>query len=305
MFNLNRSILRQALDLSPVATIIVDTRKPFAEVVYANQAFEAMSGFDVAELVGCRWDRLLAAGQTSEFDCDRAMAIQCHHRLGVSDCISLNMLPLFDQPGTPRFWMGVERPAYQAEETAGDTERDALFAVLRDARVHLRRLDGRDSATGILSRRAFDDILDRDWALAQRDQRALTLILFKLDCFDEYRQVFGRHAADACLQKVAHALTGSLRRASDLVARFGDDEFSVLVAQSDESKVREFSLAIAAKVRGLSIHHPRSSVDRFITVTCGVASAVPGGTDTVSTLIEKAEAALTAGHQDDSSFGVI
>ncbi len=305
MFNLNRSILRQALDLSPVATIIVDTRKPAAEVVYANQSFEAMSGFDVAELVGCRWDRLLADGQAREFDCERLLDIQCHPRLGVSDCIRLNMLPLFDQPGTPRFWMGVERPVHEAEENAGDGERDALLAVLRDARVHLRRLDGRDSTTGILNRRAFDDFFDRDWALAQRDQRALTLILFKLDYFDDYRQVFGRHAADACLQKVAHAITGSLRRASDLVARFADDQFSVLVAQSDEAKVREFSVAIAAKVRGLSIHHPRSSVDRFITVACGVASAVPGGPDTVITLIEKAEAALVAGPKDDRSYGVI
>jgi len=201
--------------------------------------------------------------------------------------------------------MGVERPVHEAEEMAGYGERDALLAVLRDARVHLRRLDGRDSTTGILNRRAFDDILDRDWALAQRDQRALTLMLFKLECFDEYRQVFGRHASDACLQKVAHAITGSLRRASDLVARFADDQFSVLVAESDEAKVREFSVAIAAKVRGLSIHHPRSSADRFITVACGVASAVPGGSDTANTLIEKAEAALVAGPKADRSLGVI
>jgi len=305
MFNLNRSILRQALDLSPVATIIVDTRKPSPEVVYANQAFEAMSGFDVAELVGCRWDRLASGEQAGEFDCERAVDVQCHHRLGVSDCITLHMLPLFDQPGTPRFWMGLERRDLASDANGGDNERDALLGILRDARVHLRRLDGRDSTTGILNRRAFDDILDRDWALAQRDQRALTLILFRLDCFDEYRQVFGRHAADACLQKVAHAITGSLRRASDLVARFADDQFGVLVAQSDEAKVREFSATIAAKVRGLSIHHPRSSVDRFITVTCGVASAVPGSSDTVGKLIDRATDALGRESDSNQSLGAL
>jgi diguanylate cyclase (GGDEF)-like protein len=288
-----------------VATIIVDARKPVAEVVYANQAFEAMSGFDVAELVGHRWDRLLADGQTSEFDCERVMNIQCHDRLGVADHLSLNMLPLFDQPGVPRFWMGVERPTLETAAVAADNDRDALLAVLRDARVHLRRLDGRDSITGILNRRAFDDILMRDWVLAERDQRALTLLVFKVDNFDEYRQIFGRHAADACLQKVAHAITGSLRRASDLLARFADDQFSVLVTQSDEAKLREFSASIAAKIRDLSIHHPRSMVDRFITVSFGIATAVPGGADTIDTLIEKATSSLAPGLNDTTSAGVL
>lgn len=305
MFNLNRSVLRQALDLSPVATIIVDARKPVAEVVYANQAFEAMSGFDVAELVGHRWDRLLVDGQSSEFDCERVMNIVCHHRLGVADHISLNMLPLFDQPGVPRFWMGVERPTLETAAIAADNDRDALLAVLRDARVHLRRLDGRDSATGVLNRRAFDDILERDWVLAERDQRPITLMLFKVDSFDEYRQIFGRHAADACLQKIAHSITGSLRRASDLLARFADDQFSVLVTQSDEAKLQEFSASIAARIRGLSIHHPRSTVDRFITVSFGIATAVPGGADTIDTLIEKATSAIAPGLKHNPSAGVL
>jgi diguanylate cyclase (GGDEF)-like protein len=305
MFNLNRSVLRQALDLSPAATIIVDTRKPLAEVVYANQAFEAISGFDVAELIGVRWEQLLVPGQSNELTSECGIEIQCHHRLGVSDHISLNMLPLYDQPGSPRFWMGIECAVPEAVPGGEENERDALLAVLRDARVHLRQLDGRDSTTGILNRRAFDDILSRDWGIARREQRALTLILFKLDCFNEYREVFGRHAADACLQKVAHAITGSLRRASDLVARFADDQFSVLVAQSDEEKVREFSITIAAKVRGLSIHHPRSSADRFITVSSGVASVVPGSQDSIDTLIERATLALQKGQQQDTSFGLL
>jgi len=301
MFSLNKSVLRQALDLSPAATVIVDTRKPLPEVVYANQAFEAVSGFDVAELVGLRWDQLLVPGQNDEFACERIVDIKCHHRLGVSDTISFNMLPLYDQPGNPRFWMGIERQAFEEEAAASDNERDALLGVLRDARIHLRQLDGRDSTTGILNRRAFDDILNRDWGMARREQRALTLILFKLDCFNEYREVFGRHAADACLQKVAHAITGSLRRASDLVARFADDQFSVLVADSDEAKVREFSITIAAKVRGLSIHHPRSTVDRFITVSCGVATAVPASPESVNLLLERATLALQPQSVDQPS----
>ena len=171
--------------------------------------------------------------------------------------------------------------------------RAALPAALRDARMHLRRLDGRDSATGILSRHAFDDLLQRDWVLARREQRSLGLMLFQLDGFDAYREVYGRHAADSCLRKVAHAITGSLRRAGDLTARFQDDQFVVLISQGDENKIADLAAAIAGKVRGLSVHHPRSPVDRFVTVSFGVAVGIPASTGSVNVLVEQAEESLT------------
>ena len=62
MFNLNKRILEQALDLSPVATVIVDLKAKPTQIVYVNQAFEALSGFDGGELRGHSWQELLADG---------------------------------------------------------------------------------------------------------------------------------------------------------------------------------------------------------------------------------------------------
>jgi diguanylate cyclase (GGDEF)-like protein len=199
------------------------------------------------------------------------------------------MLPLYDQPGTPRFWVGTEQQVSAPELAHQDSEREALLAVLRDARMHLRRLDGRDSATGILNRRAFDDILQRDWVMARRANRNLSLMILRVDGFDAYREVYGRHAADSCLRKVAHAITGSLRRAGDLAARFADDQFVVLIGNGDEANTLRMAEDITAKVRGLSIHHPRSPVDRFITVSFGVASVVPASSQSATTLVEQAQ----------------
>jgi len=288
MFSLNKNIFKQALDLSPVATVIVDIHRSSGTVSYANQAFEAMSGFDASELIGRSWEDLIGADDAEgKSDSERVAKLQCHPRLGVSDNLVLDMLPLFDRPGNPRYWVGTERQAMDAEAGSQDAERDALLSVLRDARMHLRRLDGRDSTTGILSRRAFDDMLQRDWVLARRDQRSLSMMLFRIDAFNEYREVFGRHAADSCLRKVAHAITGSLKRAGDLTARFEDDQFAVLVAQDDEAKIADFAISIAGKVRGLSIHHPRSAVDRFVTLSVGVAAVVPAGNNGPNSLIKK------------------
>jgi len=279
MFNLNKRILKQALDLSPVATLIVDLNAPLKLVAYANQAFEALSGYDASELIGHSWTELTGKQEDTKETCEQMVELGCHPRLGVSDRLFFDMLPLYDRPGTPRYWVATERPVHDADSESQDSERDALLAVLRDARMHLRRLDGRDSATGILNRRAFDDLLQRDWVMARREGRSLGLLLFQLDAFEAYREVYGRHAADSCLRKVAHAITGSLRRAGDLAARFGDDQFAVLVAQSEVDKAADLAESIAGKVRGLAIHHPRSTIDRFVTVSFGAGSLVASGTN--------------------------
>ena len=176
------------------------------------------------------------------------------------------------------------------------------MGVLRDARMHLRRIEGRDSATGIVNRRAFDDIFQRDWVMARREKRSVGIMLFRLDAFDGYREVFGRHAADSCLYKVAHAITGSLRRGGDLAARFSDDQFAVLIAEDDESRVSEFAGCIAEKVRGLAIHHPRSLVDRFVTVSYGFAAMVPADATTTATLIEAASEELLKEFFEDKNL---
>lgn len=303
MFDLEKNVLRQALDSAPVATVIIDRNATVAVIAYVNHAFEAMSGFDVAELVGQPWGALLV-GEDDSPTSEHIAELECHPRLGVSDQLRLEILPLYDRPGTPRYWVGTERQT-EPDNRVDDSEREALLGVLRDARMHLRRLDGRDSATGILSRRAFDDIFQRDWVMARREQRSLGIMLFRLDAFDGYREVFGRHAADSCLYKVAHAITGSLRRAGDIAARFSDDQFAVLITEDNEEMVSGFAASIAGKVRGLSIHHPRSLVDRFVTVSYGFAAMVPAEAATANTLVEAASEKLHKEFFEDQNLSAL
>lgn len=295
MFNIGKSILRQALDLSPVATLIVDRHGSLKRVAYANQAFEALSGYDASELLGRKLSSLISSDEHADTVGEHEVEIKCNPRLGVAERLAFNVLPLYDRPGTPRYWLATEQNCFESGSEYPDGDREALLSVLRDARMHLRRLDGRDSTTGILGRRAFEDLLQRDWVMARRERRSLGLMLFRIDSFEAYRELFGRHAADACLRKVAHAITGSLRRASDLAARFSDDRFAVLVAEDDHAKLIEFAASIAGRVRGLSIHHPRSVADRFVTVSTGSAIIVPATDKSPASLIEQAEAGLSAG----------
>lgn len=275
MFSLSKNIIKQALDLSPVATVIVDLKSRNQPVMYVNQAFEALSGFDASELLGRPWHQLVTSTVESSHEHSGLAELRCHPRLGASEHLQLDLLPLYDRPGEPRYWVATEQQQVPGQFEQADRERESLLAVLRDARMHLRRLDGRDSATGVLNQRAFRDLLQRDWVMARREQSSVALLVFQLDSFPGYRDVFGRHSADACLRKVAHSITGSMRRAGDLTARLSDDQFVVLMGQADLVQARELASQIASRVRGLAIHHPRSTQDRFVTVSSGCASIVP------------------------------
>jgi two-component system chemotaxis family response regulator WspR len=105
------------------------------------------------------------------------------------------------------------------------------------------------------------------------------LASFSLDNFDKYLEVFGRHAADTCQRRVAQAIRRCLRRASDVAARVNSengDRLVVLSHSADEAGVREFASRIAKTVRELGLHHPRSKVARYVTVSYQTSVKAPG-----------------------------
>ena len=82
------------------------------------------------------------------------------------------------------------------------------------------------------------------------------------------------------------------RSSGDFAARYGSDQFAVLVGSADESQALELAERVAQKVRNLSIHHPRSPVARFVTVSYGVASEIPAWTAASTTIFDQAEEQL-------------
>jgi diguanylate cyclase (GGDEF)-like protein len=181
-----------------------------------------------------------------------------------------------------------------------------LFYGLRVAFIQSRHLDmqragdlsalrleqqvGRDPLTGIANRATLDTRLREALQEGTRTGQCCSLLMIDIDFFKQYNDSFGHVAGDACLVRVASALSSQLR-ACDLVARYGGEEFVVVLMDASAERAFEAGKRMASVIERLDIRHSCSPYER-ITVSIGIA------TQTLSTpmdplvLLEDADQAL-------------
>jgi diguanylate cyclase (GGDEF)-like protein len=149
-----------------------------------------------------------------------------------------------------------------------------------------------DRSSGLSTPEHLHEVLRRDWSIAQRDARNLTMMRFDLDGCRDYLEVFGRGATENVMRQVGRTIASAMRRTSDVVARFDDDEFVVLGVSMEASLARQHAEHIVGRVRALAIHHPRSRTGRYLTLSGGVVTAVPPRNLGCEALLEAAQRAL-------------
>jgi diguanylate cyclase (GGDEF)-like protein len=148
--------------------------------------------------------------------------------------------------------------------------------------------------TGLHCAQYFDEALNRDWAIAQRDGLRLALVLLDIDALGTYNETFGRPAGDSCVKRVARAIASCLRRGSDLTARLEGGTIAALIHSMTAEQALPFADGILERVREQRIHHPRSSVFKYVTVSAGLVSIIPGPSDKLEHFVERARASLKA-----------
>jgi diguanylate cyclase (GGDEF)-like protein len=149
-----------------------------------------------------------------------------------------------------------------------------------------------DRSSGLSTPEHLVEVLRRDWSIAQRDGRTLTVMRFDLDGCRDYLEVFGRGATENVLRQVGRTIASAMRRTSDVVARFADDEFVVLGVSMEAALARQHAEHILGRVRALAIHHPRSRTGRYLSLSGGVVTAVPPRDLGCEALLEAAQHAL-------------
>ena len=171
--------------------------------------------------------------------------------------------------------------------------RDALRAL--NQRLQAQALE--DELTRLANRRRFMRTLEEEYARAVRHQRPLALIMFDVDFFKQYNDIYGHSAGDECLRLVAEVLRTGQKRPADLAARYGGEEFCLLLPETDADGARQVAEQIRAELEARAVPHAGAPWLR-LSLSAGVNVCLPQPTDAlargVMALIDGADQALYA-----------
>jgi len=174
------------------------------------------------------------------------------------------------------------------------SEREAAAEALRTANTQLARLSETDPLTNIANRRRFDHELLDEWQRSARDGSPLAVLIVDVDHFKRYNDSAGHPAGDACLQRIAELLQGSVQRSGDLVARYGGEEFALLLPNTTLEQAMIVARGCLERLDSAAIAHPDSPLGPHVTLSIGVASAYARPAANPSRLVSAADAALYA-----------
>ena len=149
--------------------------------------------------------------------------------------------------------------------------RKGLERRLETANHKLEEMNAKDYLTGVFNRRHFDEALHKEMARLARDGGFMCLGMVDVDNFKLYNDAYGHLAGDACLARVARAMSAMLLRPADEIFRYGGEEFAILMPQTG----REPALKVAERVRDAveNLRIPHSKTARgVVTVSIGVAA---------------------------------
>jgi diguanylate cyclase (GGDEF)-like protein/PAS domain S-box-containing protein len=273
MNNWSAEAWRRLVENSPEGIVICDASVPDHPVVFANAAFSQMCGYPVAALMGTNLRILQGTDRDQEGRVRLAEALQKGSPARVlirnyrpdgslfwNECL---VQPVRGTKGQLTHFVGYHRDASERLKSA-ERSSTGLPSWLREDRL-----------TGLHSRAYFEELLQRDWSLAQRDSHEIGLTLFDIDDLGAYNDKFDRAAGDACIRRVARVIGASYRRGGDLVGRWEGGTFAVLTQGEAAERASQYAQIVSQRVRDLLMHHPTAGAGRYVTVSAAIASLVP------------------------------
>lgn len=295
-FDLN--LYRRLIETSPEGVVLVDAQNPARPVVYVNPGFEALTGYSAAELIG-RNLRLLQADDREQDGrhrlreaMDRAeicrVLLRNYRKDGTVFWNEMTILPLLGEDGRVTHFAGHHRDAGERLRIDPKLTRDSLSGAHQPTAVAIRD----DRLTGLFTLSYLEELLKRDWAVAQREKRSIALFAVDIDALDLYNTTFGRGAGDSMIRRVAHVVSGCLRRSSDVTARIDGGSLIAFAPGLTNEQALRIGQLMAERVRDMRIHHPRSAVLRYVSVSVGVCAAIPDPADNPEGLLQKSQTQL-------------
>ncbi len=287
MESLSPHLLGRLLEVSPLGMLVADFRDEGLPIVYVNQALAKMLKVTPDSLIG---KGLLSLAMPDPPPPDGWM-LQEQLQLGESASLLL-VLPSSAGTDVQLRLVPLAGTGDRFSHVAGYIPPESLVAAGNSTpwRVATGSTVKLDRLTGLPSLDDFSRSLALSCAHADSSGESVSLIMLRVNHYNLYQDTFGAQAAASMMRLVARSIAGTLRRSSDRLARSGKGEFVLSVEGLTEAQVQALATRLAERVRNLSIHHPKSTISRYVSLRSSALRAE--GDSSVEQLFSRAREEL-------------
>jgi diguanylate cyclase (GGDEF)-like protein len=152
----------------------------------------------------------------------------------------------------------------------------------------IERFGMMDPLTGLPNRRSLDSRVGVEWGRAVREKEPLSALMLDIDNFKQYNDTYGHMQGDILLQTAASVFSKTVRRSGDFVARWGGEEFTILLPNTDREAAAAIAEQIRANIENTIVPRPNGEATR-VTISIGVNTKTQEMENTVSEFLIKAD----------------
>lgn len=274
-------ILMESMELIDkyVHTASLDDSGVFLEV---SAALATTLGFDKAEIIGQKYDKLYSSDLPKEYYRDiwekleqgRQWSGEVKHR---------------KKNGEPYWADTIILPTF--DETNGKVGYSAIYQDVTDKK-NIELISVTDVMTGLYNRRFFNTTIKNELNRARREEKILVFAMMDVDYFKQYNDHYGHQKGDEVLKDIAEAVQSRLGRGSDYCFRLGGEEFGMLFTDLQPDTALVFTESIRLAIETIGIEHKWSQCAEVVTVSIGLLSVTPGIGVTVDGIYKLADETL-------------
>ncbi len=281
------TMLAKLLGEAREGVILLDAQHPDFPVRYVNEGFARLTGYSSGEVIGKNY-RLLQGSDVSQPEIAAmtsalaqgagcVVTLRNYRKDGSMFRGEFSVFPLHNAQGALTQFIGMLRDATDTGQAGHQAESSTHGAL----------------AEGIGSRSHFDHRFADLLNVAQHIRSGISVLMIELDHFKLFNERYGQSAGDECLHMVSGCVAKSFTRASDCIARYGGDEFSVVAFFPDVEALRHHAQRLCERVRNLNIPHG-DSPHGVVTISIGGVYRVPNRDTSAEMLLALANQELLA-----------
>lgn len=291
--DISSDLMLQAVEASHDGIVITDLQQPDQPIIYANPAFEVMTGYSHKEIIGrnCRFLQgsdnqqaaigELRAAMALNHNCD--VILRNYKKNGELFYNSLSISPVKSDNGLTRYYIGVQKDVSREILLTKNLKRaNKLYSQINESLSNESQID---LLTGLKNQHYLDDAGELLFTNARRKGWALNLYMVDIDGFRHINQRYGQSLADNCLQTCADKIVDVFTRESDICSRLQADRFLILTLCHSEDEHKKQAKRLQQAMDTINLYSQEHHLNIPVNISISTARLTPTSHDNLEDLI--------------------